>query len=237
MLWHGAVCWHWRFDWSLQDNPKRNGRTQRQPVSEDFTRASVGSYSTITANAEARTPTSKFDIDADGTYRKYWGPGVEGVQSEALNYGFKARYEQNEKNRSDREFLETSWRQQSTSLAILSDLGVATNARGFLDRLTATGGIDRSITARDNLSLLATSTRTSYEPSSGGIPFTDTLARGSWRHNLSPITALNVSSEFELLDYENATNTRVQIYRNQIGIDATLSPFSRFAEISALSIS
>ena len=40
---------------------------------------------------------------------------------------------------------------------------------GFLDRLTATGGIDRSITAIDTVSLFATSTRTSYEPSSGGI--------------------------------------------------------------------
>ena len=81
------------------------------------------------------------------------------MQSEALNYGFKARYEQSEKNRFDREFVETSWRQQSTALALLNDLGVATNARGFLDRLTATGGIDRSITARDSLSLFATSTQ------------------------------------------------------------------------------
>ena len=44
------------------------------------------------------------------------------------------------------EYLETSWRQQSTALAILNDLGVATAARAFSIDLTATGGIDRSIT-------------------------------------------------------------------------------------------
>ena len=218
----------WAFDWSLRTSQSETIELNDNQFLKTFPAPSVGSYSTITANAQARTPISRFDIDADGTYRKWWGPGTEGVQSEALNYGFKARYEQNEKNRFDREFLETSWRQQSTFLAILSDLGVATNARGFLDRLTATGGIDRSITARDSLSLLATSTSTSYEPSNGGIPFTDTLARGSWRHSLSPVTALSASSEVELLAFENATNSRVQIYRNQIGIGATLSPVLSF---------
>ena len=218
----------WALDWSLRTSQIEAIELNDNQFLKTSPAASVGSYSTITANAEARTPTSKFDIDADGTYRKYWGPGVEGVQSESLNYGFRAHYEQNEKNRFDREFLETSWRQQSTAFAILNDLGVLSNARGFIDRLTATGGIDRSVTARDNLSLLATSTHTSYEPSTGGTAFTDTLARGTWRHSLSQVTALNASSEVELLNYENATNTRVQIYRNQVGGDATLSPVLSF---------
>ncbi|SIO46406.1 hypothetical protein SAMN05443247_05727 [Bradyrhizobium erythrophlei] len=218
----------WALDWSLRTSQIEAIELNDNQFLKTSPAASVGSYSTITANAEALTPISKFDLDADGTYRKYWGPGVEGVPSENLNYGFKARYELHEKNNTDRGFLESSWRQQSTSFALLNDLGVVSNARGFLDRLTATGGIDRSITARDNLSLLATSTRTSYEPSTGGIPFNDTVARGTWRHSLSQVTAINASSEFELLNYENATNTRVQIYRNQAGVDATLSPVLSF---------
>jgi hypothetical protein len=216
------------FDWSLYS-------TQNETVelnSNQFLRSSqipsIGSYSTITANAEARTPTSKFDFDADGTYRKYWGPGVEGIPSESLNYGFKARYEAIEKTRSDREYIETAWRQQSTSLALLGQLGVVLPVSGFLDTLTANGGIDRSVTARDNVSLFAASTRTSYEPSSGGTPFTDTIAQGSWRHNFSSITTGSLSSQIELLNYDNASNSRIQIYRNQVGIDATLSSLLSF---------
>ncbi len=148
--------------------------------------------------------------------------------SEFLNYGFKAHYELSEKSKFDREYVEASWRQQSTSLAILNDLGVFVNTGGFLDRLTATGGIDRAVTSLDTVSLLATSTQTSYEPSSGGTPFTDTLARGTWRHALNSITAINASSEAELLNYGNASNTQVQIYRNQLGVDATLSPLLSF---------
>ena len=171
------------FDWSIKASESETVELNSNQFLRSSPAASVGSYTTLTANAQARTPTSKFDFDGDGTYRKYWGPGVEGIPSEFLNYGFKARYEVKEKTRFDREYVETSWRQQSTALAILNDLGVAVPTSGFLDRLTATGGIDRSITARDSLSLFATSTRTSYEPSSGGTPFTDTLARGNWRRS------------------------------------------------------
>jgi len=110
----------------------------------------------------------------------------------------------------------------------LSDLGVVSPTQGFLDRLTATGGIDRSLSNRDTLSLLANATRTSYEPSSGGTPFTDVLARGSWRHRLNEETALNASSEYERLNFDNATNSQLQIYRDQIGIEATLSPVLSF---------
>lgn len=216
------------FDWSL-----RTSQTEILELSDNqFLRTSpapsLGSYSTLTANAEGRTRASKLNLDANGTYRKYWGPGVEGAASEFLSYNVRGRYEASGKNPFDRKFVEANWAQSSTALALLSDLGVISNARGFLNRFTATGGIDRSISARDNLSLLATSTRSFYEPSSGGTAFTDTLARGVWRHRLSPIAAFSISSEFELLNYDNASNTQVQIYRNQIGVDATLSPVLSF---------
>ena len=213
------------FDWSIRTTESETVELNSNQFFRSSPAASVGSYSTLSANAEARTPTSKFDFDADGSYRKYWGPGADGVASEALNYGFKARYEVAEKGKFDREFVETAWRQQSTALALLNDFGLVTSVGGFIDTLRAAGGIDRSVTARDTISLFASSTRTSYEPSSGGsTPFTDTSARGSWRHSLSSITTLNLSSEAELLDYSNTSNSSAQIYRNQVGIEATLSP-------------
>ena len=226
------------FDWSLRSTQSETVELNSNQFLRSSQLPSVGSYSTITANTEARTPTSKFDFDADGTYRKYWGPGVEGIPSESLNYGFKARYEATEKTQLDREYIETAWRQQSTALAVLGQLGVVLPSNGFIDTLTANGGIDRSVTARDNVSLFATSTRTSYEPSSGGgTPFTDTVGRGSWRHNFSSITTGTVSSEIELLNYDNASNSRIQIYRNQVGVDATLSPLLSFhGNIGAINI-
>jgi hypothetical protein len=215
------------FDWSLRTTQSETVELNSNQFLRTSPAGSLGSYSTITANAEALTPTSRFEFDTDGSYTKYWGAGANGVP-ESLSYGFKGRYEVFGKNRSDKEYVEAAWRQQSTSLALLNELGVVSNVGGFLDRLTYSGGMDRSLTALDTVSLFATSTRTSYEPSSGGTPLTDTLARGSWRHSLTSITALNASSEAELLDYDNATKTHVQIYRNQVGVDATLSPVLSF---------
>jgi hypothetical protein len=215
-------------DWSIQTTQSESVELNDNEFLKTSPAGSLGSYSTLTANAEARTSDSKLDLSSDGTYNKYWGPGVDGLPSETLNYGFKAHYELDGQNGFDREFVESSWRQTSTALALLNDLGIATPVSGFLDTLTASGGIDHSLSARDNLSLFATSTRTSFEPSSGGTEFTDTLARASWRHSYSSLTAFNASSEFELLNFDNATNTSEQIYRNQLGIDATLSPLLSF---------
>jgi hypothetical protein len=216
------------FDWSINGTGSETVELNSNQFLRTPAAGSLGSYSTLSGIAEARTPTDKLDLSADGTYKKYWGPGVDGQTSEFLNYGFKAHYEHSEKDKSDREYVESSWRQQSTSLAVLNDLGVSVNTGGFLDRLTAAGGIDRSLTSLDKISLFATSTYTSYEPSSGGTPFTDTLARGTWRHALNSITAITASSEAELLNYGNAFNTQIEIYRNQAGVEATLSPVLSF---------
>lgn len=188
----------------------------------------IGSYSYLSANAEARTPTTRFNLDADGSYRKNWvqagaQPGANSA-SEFINYGFKSRYEIKEKTAQDREYVEASWRQQSTSLALLNELGALAPVRGFINRLSVGGGVDRALTYLDTISVSAGSTRTTYEPAVGGTQFTDTHASGSWSHRLSATTALNATSQAELLDYDNPFNTRVQIYSNQAGADVALSP-------------
>jgi len=223
-------------DWSINTTQSETVELNSNQFLATIPAGTVGSYTTLRANADARTPDSKFDFDADGTYRKYWGPGTADTsESESTSWGFKAHYEltgrgneTTNKNNLDREFLEASWRQQSTALAILSDLGISTKVSGALDRLTAGGGIDRSLSARDSASLFATSTHTSYEPSSGGTPFTDTIAHGTWRHSLSPITALTASSEAELLNFGNVFGTNITILRDQVGVEAALSPFLSF---------
>ncbi len=216
-------------DWSINSSISESVELNDNQFLKTSPAGSLGSYTGITANAQGRTPTSKFDFDSDATYRKYWGPGTDGLpQTEFLNYGFKGRYENLGKNSPDREFVEASWRQQSTALAILSNLGVATNATGFLDTLNVNGGIDRSLTALDSVSLFAGSTRTSYEPSSGGIPFTDTTASGTWRHRLNSIATLSAFSSAEILNYDNQFNSEVTILRNTVGIDATLSQLISF---------
>ena len=225
-------------DWSIKATQSETVEVNSNLFLAPTPAGTVGSYTTLSADAEARTPDSRFNFDADGSYRKYWGPGADGLsQTESTNWGFKAHYEAIGKNNFDREYIESSWRQQSTAFALLNELGIASRVDGALDRLTATGGIDRSLTALDNLSLTATSTFTSYEPSTAGISLTDTLGRGSWQHSLSSLTSLTATSEVELLNFDNAFNTDITILRNQIGVQTSLSSLLSFrGEVGAINI-
>src|SRR5260221_13430188 len=97
----------------------------------------LGSYSTITANAQARTPTSRFTFDGDISYQKYWGPGTEGLpQTEFRQDGIRARYETTGKDPTDLNYAELILRESSTPFAILNYLGFATIAQAFLDTST-----------------------------------------------------------------------------------------------------
>ena len=189
----------------------------------------LASYSTISANAEARTPTSKFDFDSYVNYNKYWGPGASTLpETEHLAYGFQGHYETYGKNSSDRNYLDAGFTSSNAAFALLSQLGLITNVVGSINTLNFAGGLDRSLSALDTVSLSARSTQTSYDPPSAGTAFTDTSANGSWSHRLSSLTTITASSNAELLSYNNAFGTTTMILRNQAGFSTSLSPLLSF---------
>jgi hypothetical protein len=199
--------------------------------------ATFNSFSTITANATARTtPTSFFAFDGNFSYRKYWGGLAAGQFSEYLNGGIKLHYEEKGKVRGDRAYLEASWNTQSTAFALLGELGIVTRATGVLDRTTAVGGIDRWITANDFLSLSARGTYTNFDPGGGGTPFTDTSTNVVWRHNLNSTTALTASSDAEYLNFDNAFNSRLTMLRENIGMQTSFSPLLSFVGTAGVAL-
>jgi hypothetical protein len=221
-----ALAYDWSVNSSLSETVELNSN---QFLRSMLAGGTLGSYSTITANAQARTPTSKFIFDGDITYQKYWGPGTEGIpQTEFRQDGVKARYEMTGKDPTDLTYGEVAFRESSTALAILSNLGIATAAQGFIDTSTIRGGVERNLTPLDFATLSAHSTYTSYDPPAGGTPFTDSSVVGTWRHRLSSNFALTGLSEFEWLNFNNLSQTTIMILRDTVGVDATLSPVLSF---------
>jgi len=148
-----AFALDWSVNSSLSETVELNSN---QFLRSMLAAGTLGSYSTITTNVEGRTPTSRVIFDGDITYQKYWGPGTEGIpQTEFRQDGVKARYETWGKYRTDLSYAEVILRESSTALAILSDLGVATNAQGFLDTSTIRGGIERNLTSLDFATMIA----------------------------------------------------------------------------------
>ena len=223
-------CAAWAVDWSIRSTESQTVElNDNMFLSPKPIGGTLGSYSTISANAEARTPTSKFDLDGFGNYNKYWGPGASTLPvTENLSFGFKGHYETFGKESSDRNYLEAGFNQSSAAFALLNQLGVLTNVVGALNILNFGGGLDRSLSALDTVSLSAHGTLTSYDPQSAGTAFTDTSANASWSHRLSSLTAITASSNAEWLAYDNVSNTSTLILRNQGGFYTSLSPLLSF---------
>jgi hypothetical protein len=213
-------------DWSLSSTMSEAVElNDNQWMRSMLAGGTLGSYTTVTANALALTATSRFTIDSDVGYRKWWGPGTEGItQTESDWVGVNAHYETWGKNSDDKQWVDASFRQSSTEVAVLGDLGVVTTAGGDIDRTAAGGGIQRSLSALDTISFSATSALTTYEPSAGGTEFTDTSAVATWRHRISPLTTVSATSQFEWLNYDTNPLTNLFILRNTGGFETTLSP-------------
>jgi hypothetical protein len=200
-----------------------------------FATAVLGSYSTISANARARTPDSIFNIDGNINYRKYWGPGTEGTQTENLGGGVHAHYDKREATPGNREYIDLSWHRQNTAFALLGELGVVTNLKSDIDRTTLRGGIDRSLSSRDLVSLSAQSTLTTYDPPQAGTEFSDSVANVTWRHKVSSIATLIASSDVEWLNFDSPANAQVLFLRENAGVDLALSPVLSFRGTAGLS--
>src|SRR6202012_4520933 len=104
-------------DWALNSTLTESVEANDNPYLRAVAGGAFNSYSTIAANAVARTPTSKFTFDGDVNYRKYWGPGSDGAPSESLGGDAKLHYETYGKDSADRNWIDASWHRQSTAFA------------------------------------------------------------------------------------------------------------------------
>ena len=77
-------------DWSLRSTASETVELNNNMfLSPSPLGGTLGSYSSISANAEARTATSRFDFDSHVNYSKYWGPGASTLPTtENLGFGF-----------------------------------------------------------------------------------------------------------------------------------------------------
>jgi hypothetical protein len=214
------------YDWSLSSTLSQTFElNDNQFMRQMLAGGTLGSYTTLGANAVVLTPTSQLTADGNVGYRKYWGPGTDGIaQTESDWLNLHAHYETWGKSRDDKDFLNASFQRSSTVVAVLGDLGVLSNVNGDINRSTVQGGIQRSLSALDTISLSASSTLTTYDPTSSGTEFLDSSAVASWRHKVDPLTTVSLYSQFEWLNYDSRPVANLLLWRNTAGFETTLSP-------------
>jgi hypothetical protein len=225
-------------DWSLNSTlSERTELSDNAFLSPKPIGATLGTFSTITGDATARTPTSRFSLDGDITYTKYLLPGAEATQStEAISEGIAARFENLHKSNTDKDYIEGSWRRQNLALALLNQTGLPVNVTGDVDIFTARGGFERSLSAVDLVTLSARAASTSYQPTGAGTPFTDVEALGTWKHRVSSIADINAASEYERLSYDDIAKTNLTMLRETAGVRAQLSQRLSFSGSAGITI-
>lgn len=240
-----ALAWDWSLSSTLSQTFELN---DNQFMRNMLAGGTLGSYSTVSANAVALTPTSRLTVDGDVGYRKYWGPGTEGIsQTESDWVGIHSHYVTWGKNHDDQDFLDGSFRRSSTLVAVLGDLGLLTNVHGDINRTSLQGGVQRSLSALDTISFSAGSALTTYDPANSGTQFVDSTATTSWHHRVDPLTTVSLTSQVEWLNYDTTPVANLLLWRNTGGFETTLSPILSYgvnagviysnAEIGSLSAS
>ena len=217
-----ALAVDWSLNTTLYETTELN---DNQYLRSMLAGGTLGSYTTIFANASARRPTSLFNFDGNFTYNKYWGPGTAGIpQTETTAGGVNAHYETFGKDPGSRQYVDAGWRTSSTQLAILSNLGFLTPASGNINTATLRGGVERNLSALDFVSLSARSVMSYYDPTSAGTQFLDTAGNVSWKHRLSGAASFSITSDAEWLSFDNVQKTNTMILKNTAAIDVALSP-------------
>ena len=158
-------------------------------------------------DASALTPTSRLDLNGYLKYRIYAGPGEQGIP-DALDRGVCGRFEKWQKltsynlTGSHSEIDTSSIQQQETGFATLSGLTIT-------DQIG--GGLRHVFGPRDAIQWQTTWTSTTF--TQAGLTPTDNLTSyASWTHNVSPITTLIPSLQFQHLTYHNASQSEVMFW-------------------------
>jgi hypothetical protein len=180
---------------------------------------SYGSVTNLLVDAIARTATTTFQLVGDLAYRVYGGPGDQGTP-DALDKGVVGRITHSDKL--GKYYVAGSWRQRDVSQVQLEEDGFITR-NGFVNTTSVIGGFDRRVSPVDTVTWFASGTQTDFS-NGGGTPFSDISTKGIWYHQVNRTLELLASLDYQLLLYDNVTNTQSQIARALMGTEARLSP-------------
>lgn len=177
------------------------------------------SATTLWLNTVVRTPTSRFEGTAEATYRTYFGDGSDNLIP-GIDRNFLGRYTKTFETATVS--LEGARQYRQASFVQLAETGQNTVGGDVI-----TSWVGSTVTHRfgplDDLTLNSRATRTDFSGPTTGTPFSDITSTAAWRHRLTPLTELTPTAQFEAIDYDNATDTKVRITRAFLGGESRLT--------------
>jgi Putative beta-barrel porin 2 len=178
------------------------------------------SLSAVNLDVLARTPTTRYLLDTNYSYYKYFGPGAvdstptSGTPANA-NFSIDHTTELAKYN------LAASWSRTDIATTQLAESGKAT-ASGTQNTYNIKGGVTRDLSRTDSITWSAQASTASFTDSTE-TPYTDVTTTAAWNHILSPTTTLTNSVMFDWFKQDNAANSQRLFWQIMTGLKSQLT--------------
>ena len=179
------------------------------------------SLSAIDLSVLAATPTTRYLLDSNYSYYKYFGPGANDT---ALTSGTpeSEKFSINHTSELSKYNFAVSWQRSDLTTTLLTETGNATG-RGSLDTYKVDGGVTRDLSRTDSISWSAHGTSVSFSDP-GQTPYAEFATNVAWNRSLSPTTTLTNSVNFDWLDQDDVAGDQRLFWNATTALQSQLSP-------------
>ena len=178
------------------------------------------SLSAVNLGVLAATPTTRYLLDSNYSYYKYFGPGAKDT---SLTWGTPAseKFSIDHTTALSKYNLAMSWDRSDVATTALQQTGTAAG-RGSIDTFKIHGGVKRDLTRTDSISWSANATKAVYtDPNQS--PYVDYSTNAAWIHRLGPTTTLTNSVNFDWLMVDNVSNSQRLFWNPMTALQSQLS--------------
>jgi hypothetical protein len=178
------------------------------------------SYSDLNLNALVATPDTRYSLNSDVSYYKYFGPGAH---EQSLSWGtplseqltilhdtYYGKYN-----------FSASWSRSDVETTSLRQTGVAAG-RGSIDNYDLNAGFSRELSQLDSFSWSSHASTVSFSDP-GSTPYADFSSTASVRHRLTPLTSITQAIYFDWFFDDDVGHTERLLWRPTTSIDSQLT--------------
>jgi len=184
------------------------------------TGATAKSLTSGTLDFLAQTPTTRYLLDTNYSYYKYFGPGAADVP---LVWGtpFNIAFSIDHVTELAKYNFNATWNRADEATTILAQTGVAAG-RGSVNTYSVGGGVNRDLSRADTVSWTANASAVSYtDPAQ--TPSNDLTAGLTWNHDLSSTIGLINSVNLDWFAADNDTQSERLFWKLTTGLQSRLS--------------
>lgn len=178
------------------------------------------SFSQLNLNALLATPDTRYVLNSNVSYYKYFGHGARDInltwgtplseQLSILHDTYWGKFN-----------FAASWARSDVETTSLQQTGFAAG-RGSVDNYDLDAGFQRQLSQIDSLSWTAHASTVSYSDSNGS-PYVDFSSNASWRRRLTPLTNISYSMNFDWYFSNDTSDTERKMWNPAVSIDTQLT--------------